>query len=150
MLSNSWIYYLAPKISTVPENEAMAYRVNFTRGKARLITKAGGPPPEARVMEGSSPLTHSLFGRYSPSLSFPLVSPGKKEERQSFRLYCLLVGSTWGWEQWESATVWDLEWGMRVKLLKVKLAQLLKESIGQNRRASLSGEDLKQTGLNPT
>lgn len=28
---------------------------------------------------GSSPLTHSLFGRYSASLSFPLVSPEKRE-----------------------------------------------------------------------
>lgn len=30
---------------------------------------------------GSSSLTHSLFGRYSASLSFPLASPGKGEEK---------------------------------------------------------------------
>lgn len=55
----------------------MAYNVNFPWGKTLLITKAGAAPPAARITGGSSRLTHSLFGRYSASLSFPLVSPGK-------------------------------------------------------------------------
>lgn len=67
----------------------------------------------------------SLFGRFSASLSFPLVSPGRKEEQESFRLYRRPEQ-----EQWKTATLWGLEWGMRVRLVKVKLAQLLKEGQG--------------------
>lgn len=61
----------------------MAYNVKFTLGKPLLITKAAGAaPPAARIPKGAA-LTHSLFGRYSASLSFPLVSPGKRDEKRA-------------------------------------------------------------------
>lgn len=60
----------------------MTYNVNFTWGKTLLITQAGAAPPAARITGGREQLANSLFGRYSASLSFPLVSPGKREERR--------------------------------------------------------------------
>lgn len=59
----------------------MAYTVHFTRGKALLITRAGAALPAARVT--GEQLADSLFGRYSASLSVPLVSPGRREERRA-------------------------------------------------------------------
>lgn len=49
-------------------------------GKTCLITKVGAAPPRTIIItgKGAAPLTHSLFGRYSASLSFPLVSPEKR------------------------------------------------------------------------
>ena len=46
-----------------------------------FITKVGATPPITRIItrKGAAPLTHSLFGRYSASLSYPQGSPEKKE-----------------------------------------------------------------------
>lgn len=62
----------------------MAYNVKFTRRKPLLITKAAGAAPQEQPpgSRKGAALTHSLFGRYSASLSFPLVSPGKGKRRE--------------------------------------------------------------------
>lgn len=83
------MYYLAPQISAGAGNEAMAYKVNSTGGKTRLITRAGLAPPAARSQDHgqSSRLTHSLAGsrHHSRSHSFHL------EERKSERVSVCIV-----------------------------------------------------------
>jgi hypothetical protein len=77
---------LVPLISTGSQNEEMTYKMKLHVGKKTcLITKAGVTPPIARIItrKGAASLTHSLFGRYSASLSFPLVSPEKKRRVSS-------------------------------------------------------------------
>ena len=53
-----------------------------------FITKVGATPPKTRIIKrkGAAPLTHSLFGRYSASLSYPPGSPEKKQKEFPFVL----------------------------------------------------------------
>lgn len=75
------VYCLVPQISTGSYNEEITDKVKLRVEKTCLITKAGATPPTTRIItrKGAAPLTHSLFGRYSASLSYPQVSPEKKE-----------------------------------------------------------------------
>lgn len=74
-------YCFVPQISTGSYNEDITHKMKLHVGKTCLITKVGATPPITMSVsrKGAATLTHSLFGRYSASLSFPLVSPEKRE-----------------------------------------------------------------------
>lgn len=74
-------YCLVPQISPGPSNEEITCKIQFNVGKTCSMTEEGATPPITVIItrKGAAPLTHSLFGRYSASLSFPLVSPEKRE-----------------------------------------------------------------------
>lgn len=75
------VYCLVPQISAGPSHENITSKIKLNVGKTRSVTKVDATPPMTMTMtgKGTAPLTHSLFGRYSASLSFPLVSPEKRE-----------------------------------------------------------------------
>lgn len=135
---------LVPQISTGPYIEEIAYKIKFNVGKTRSVTKEGTTPPITRIImrKGAAPLTHSLFGRYSASLSFPLVSPEKKRERE---FLFVLSNSR---KSLGLGTVESLHWPGDLGVRSIKEAEPFCRPLSYNRvRKSWKGRDSSEKQL---
>lgn len=142
-------YCVVPQISTGPYHEEIAYKIKFNVGKTCSITKEGATPPItiSITRKGAAPLTHSLFGRYSASLSFPLVSPGKRERVPS----CIVQQEQVHGSEDSVKPAWTWRLGVRsIKDAEPSSRPLSYNRVGQSRKRTDSSEkQLIQPGFFP-